>query len=188
MSAPRNDEGEGAQYDVPIALIAAVSENGVIGHDGDMPWRLPQDLKWFRKNTMGKPVIMGRKTWASIGKALPGRANIIITRSEDFALSQELGADVYVVHSLEAGLERAQICARESGASEICIIGGGEIYRQTLDRAQRLYMTRVMASLDGDTVFPPIDSQNWTITRHGEAPQDAKNSHPCEFFIFDRKS
>lgn len=167
---------------VSIALIAAVSENGVIGVDGEMPWRLSEDLKWFKKNTLAKPVIMGRKTYQSIGKPLPGRTNIIITRDEDFAAD-----DVLIVRTIESAIETGKRVAIKDNVEEICIIGGGEIYAQTLSLASRLYLTRVMSRLEGDTYFPDIDSDNWDISRHGVVMIDAKNSHPCEFFIFERR-
>ncbi len=169
-----------SEADISIALIAAVSENGVIGVNGDMPWRLSEDLKWFKKNTLGKPIIMGRKTFQSIGKPLPGRSNIVITRDDSFAHE-----DVLVVRSISEALEVGKRIAVSDGSSEICIIGGGEIYAQTLPLASRLYLTRVMATLEGDVFFPEIDSRNWNISRHGVVMLDAKNSHPCEFFIFD---
>ncbi len=170
-----------ASNDLPIALIAAVAENGVIGSEGNMPWRLSEDLKWFKKNTIGKPVVMGRKTFQSIGMVLPERANIVITRDKSFKPE-----GVLVVGSVADALMLAQSEGQKTGASEICIIGGGEIYAQTIALASRLYLTRVMTRPEGDTYFPEIDSENWDMTRKGLVPLDAKNSHTCEFFVFDR--
>ena len=112
-----------ASNDLPIALIAAVAENGVIGSEGNMPWRLSEDLKWFKKNTIGKPVVMGRKTFQSIGMVLPERANIVITRDKSFKPE-----GVLVVGSVSDSLMLAQSEGQKTGASELCIIGGGEIY------------------------------------------------------------
>jgi len=162
--------------------VAAVAQNGVIGFEGAMPWRLREDLCWFKKNTMGKPVLMGRKTFQSIGKALPGRANIIITRDTEFVADGCL-----VFHDLDQAIEHACEIAMKDGAEEICVIGGGEIYTQTLAMADRLYLTQVMAELEGDTHFPDIDSARWSVEPHGHAAVDDQNSHECHFFVFHRK-
>jgi len=166
-----------------ISLIAAVAENGIIGNEGEMPWRLSEDLKWFKKNTLGKPVLMGRKTFESIGRALPGRLNVVISRTEKICSHAD---DVIFVPSIEVAIEAASLHAANNGGEEICIIGGGEIYAQTLGLASRLYLTRVMAKPQGDTLFPELDSRDWSITRQGVVPLDAKNTHTCEFFIFDK--
>src|SRR5690606_8908083 len=116
----------------PIALIAAVARNGVIGRDNQLPWRLPGELKYFKAVTLGKPVVMGRKTFPSLGKPLPGRSNIVITRDSKFA-----AADVVVVDRIDAALQQADVIAQRDAVAEIMVIGGADIYRQTLDRAQR---------------------------------------------------
>ena len=148
-----------------VTLIAAVADNGVIGRDGDLPWRLSADLRRFRALTTGKPVIMGRKTWQSIGKALPGRRNIVVTRDRSFAAD---GAEA--VASLDAALDLA------AGAAEVMVIGGGEIYAAAMARADRLDITHVHAAIDGDTFFPEIAAATWRETARedhaaeGDAP------------------
>lgn len=158
-----------------------MARNGVIGAGGDMAWRISDDLKWFKKVTMGKPVVMGRKTYASIGKALPGRDNIVITRAEDFSAE-----NVFVVRSIEAAIDLAKERASASGADEICVIGGGEIYAQTLAMADRIYLTKVDADVDGDTWFPEIDSRKWRAIRESACLKSERNEFACEFFILDR--
>ncbi len=155
---------------VTIVHVVAVALNGVIGADGNMPWHLPSDLKRFRQITMGKPVVMGRKTFESIGKPLPGRANIVISRSAAYEVD-----GVHVVSSVDEALQLATRLARDTGAQEVCVIGGGEIYRQTLQSAQRIYMTRVMAEMAGDTVYPALEPGAWEeVARehHQEGPKD----------------
>lgn len=140
-----------------VAFVVAVAENGVIGKDGDLPWRLSSDLKMFRKLTMGKPIIMGRRTWQSLPKRpLDGRDNIVITRDADFRAD---GA--HVVNSVDAALELAQKSADARGADEIAVIGGAQVYRDTLDRADRIYWTEVHGAPEGDTVFPALDREKW---------------------------
>lgn len=158
-----------------------MARNSVIGAGGDMAWRISDDLKWFKKVTMGKPVVMGRKTYASIGKALPGRDNIVITRAEGFSAD-----DVFVVRSVEAAIDLAKERAEASGADEICIIGGGEIYAQTMAMADRIYLTKVDADVDGDTWFPEIDSRKWRANRESSCLKSERNQFACEFFILER--
>lgn len=165
-----------------VALVVAIAENGVIGDKGAMPWRISDDLKWFKKVTLGKPVIMGRKTFESIGKPLPGRRNIVVTRSASWKQDGVVRAA-----SVDEALRRAAAFAEEYGADEICIIGGGEIYAQTLDRAQRIYLTRVAASVDGDAHFPPFDQAAWRASAAGGCKKGEKNQYPCQFFILDRR-
>ena len=164
-----------------IALVAAVARNGVIGGEGALPWSIRDDLKWFKERTMGKPLLMGRKTFDSIGKALPGRDNIILTRDPTFAAS-----GVFIARSLQGGLALARACAAARGAEESCVIGGGEIYAQMIGRADRLYLTRVDAAPDGDAVFPAIEPRRWRERRIGECEKSSVNEHACEFFILDR--
>ncbi len=155
---------------VTIVHVVAVSLNGVIGADGDMPWSLPSDLKRFKQITLGKPVVMGRKTFQSIGRPLPGRANIVISRSATYQAD-----GVHVVSSIDQALELAIRLAKDTGAEEVCVIGGGEIYRQTLERTSRIYMTRVMAEMAGDTDYPALTSGEWEeVARehHQEGPKD----------------
>jgi dihydrofolate reductase len=139
-----------------IALVVAVAENGVIGRDGGLPWRMPSDLKTFRRVTMGKPVVMGRRTFATLKKPLDGRDNIVVTRDPAFAAE-----GVSVVGSLPDALTLARVLARTRGADEIMIIGGGEIYRAALPLADRLYWTRIHGRPEGDTHFPELDAADW---------------------------
>ena len=166
-----------------LSLVVAVAKNGVIGTKNDLPWRISDDLKWFKSVTLGKPVVMGRKTFESIGKPLPGRDNIVITRSHAFRAE-----GVFITRRVESAVKLAQACAREAGAEEICIIGGADIFAQTLPRADRIYLSRVLAEVEGDVVFPAIDSAEWTETKTGACPKNDRNEHACEFFMLDRKA
>lgn len=139
-----------------IRIVAAVAENGVIGSNGAMPWRLASDMRRFRAVTMGKPVVMGRKTFESIGRPLPGRHNIVITRDPTFA-----AAGIEVVLSVEAGLEAAKKAAKSAHAEEIAVIGGAEIYRQLLPLADVIHLTRVELDVSGDAHFPLPDPEQW---------------------------
>jgi dihydrofolate reductase len=142
--------------DVPLVLVAAVARNGIIGANGGLPWRLSSDLKRFKALTWGKPLMMGRKTFESIGRALPGRETIVVTRDPAFASPGAL-----VAHELDAGLDLAAERARAVGADEIIIGGGGEIYTQTIGRASRLFITEVALDAEGEARFPPIDPREW---------------------------
>jgi dihydrofolate reductase len=142
-----------------ISIIVAASANNVIGDDGELPWYLPEDLKRFKATTMGKPMIMGRATFDSIGRALPGRRSIILTRQEGFKAE---GCDV--VPTIEAALASA------GDADEVMIVGGGEIYRQFLPMADRIYLTRVQAEINGDTLFPELDMNEWDVVAVEEYP------------------
>jgi dihydrofolate reductase len=142
--------------DVPLVLVAAVARNGVIGTNGGLPWRLSSDLKRFKALTWGKPLVMGRKTFESIGRPLPGRETIVVTRDPAFASSGTL-----VAHSLDAGLDLAAERAGATGVDEIIIGGGGEIFAQTMARASRLFITEVGLDADGEARFPPIDPREW---------------------------
>jgi dihydrofolate reductase len=164
-----------------ISLIVAVSENGVIGRDGDMPWRLPSDLKRFKQVTVGKPVIMGRKTFQSIGRPLPGRANILVTRSQDYRPD-----GVVCMPDLEEAIAFAAKIASESGETEIFVIGGGEIYRQALPRADRVYFTQVHMTVDGDTTFPELDKLEWRETSRCRHEASEHDSVDYSFVVFER--
>ncbi|MCE8020497.1 dihydrofolate reductase [Halomonas sp. MCCC 1A11036] len=141
---------------VPVAMIAAVARNGVIGIDNKLPWHLPEDLKFFKRMTQAKPLIMGRKTFASIGRPLPGRLNIVVTRDESF---QHDG--VRVCHDLESALFLADQQATIDAAEEIMVMGGGEIYAQALPHASRIYLTEVEVEVEGDARFPELDQREW---------------------------
>lgn len=172
---------ETPMIDAKIVLVAAHARNGVIGRDGDMPWRLPSDLKHFKAATLGTPVIMGRKTYLSIGRPLPGRANIIVSRS---GFSAE---GVETVDSLDKALELASIHAEKSGASQISVIGGGQIYALAIDRADELNLTEVDAEIEGDTLFPAIDSSLWIKTSLSEPVKSEKDSHSVRFAVWQRR-
>lgn len=158
-----------------ITLVAAVAKNGVIGRDGDLPWRLPDDLQAFKRLTLGKPVVMGRKTWESIGRPLPERLNVVMTRSEGFAAP---GASV--VSSAEAALELL------ADQAEVMVIGGGAIYRQFLGRADRIYLTEVDAEIDGDVTFPDLDAAEWVEVSREHHPADERHAHAFTLVRLDR--
>ncbi len=166
-----------------IVLVVAVARNGVIGRDGDLPWRLPSDLKRFKQLTLGKPVLMGRKTWESIGRPLPGRPNIVITRDAAFSAP---GAEV--VSSLEEGLAAARREAGRLGVDEVCVIGGGQIYAQAFDRADILHVTHVEADVEGDARFPDIDPVVFEKAVEEPIPQGEKDSHAMRFVTWRRKA
>ena len=158
-------------------MIAAMTEDLVIGIKNTLPWKLPNDMKWFRQNTMGKPIVMGRKTFESFGaKALPGRTNIIITRDEAYQAS-----DSIVVHSVEEALKAA------GDVDEVMIIGGASFYEQMLPKADRLYLTFVHAELDGDAWFPEINNNDWNKIEKIDYKKDKENRYAHSFIILDRK-
>jgi dihydrofolate reductase len=166
---------------VRIALIAAVADNGVIGAGGAMPWRLATDMKRFRALTMGKPVIMGRKTFASIGKPLAGRTNIVVTRQPGFAVE-----GVTAAASLEAALAEGVRTAEKTGAGEALVIGGGEIYALALPHADRLYVTHVHVRPAGDTRFPAIEPALWRAVAREDVPAGEKDSASTTFVTYER--
>lgn len=157
------------------SLIVAMDQNRVIGNDGDLPWRLSSDLKHFKKITMGKPIVMGRKTHESIGRPLPGRENVIISRDKDY---QATGCTV--LHSLEC------VYAKFHDIDEIIIMGGAELYAQTLDKAKRIYLTEVHAELQGDTYFSRFDRENWEEIERYDFKADEKNEYNYSFVILER--
>lgn len=158
-------------------MIAAMTEERVIGIKNTLPWKLPNDMKWFRENTMGKPIIMGRKTFESFGaKALPGRTNIIITRDKNYQAEGGI-----VVHSIDEALTAA------GDVEEVMIIGGASFYEQMLPKADRLYLTFVHASLKGDAWFPEINNNDWNKVEKINHKKDDKNQYPHTFLILDRK-
>ena len=157
-----------------ITLIAAVARNGVIGRDNALPWRLSADLKRFKRLTMGRSVIMGRKTYESIGKPLPGRKFIVVSRN--WAAAPE---GVTLARSIEEALEAA-------GGDEVFILGGSEVFRLTLPLADRLHLTLVDADVVGDTFFPEIDPSVWTLVSREDHEADDTNEHPMSFLVYDR--
>lgn len=164
-----------------LSLIVAAAENGVIGKDNQMPWHLPEDLKYFKRITMGKPVVMGRKTFESIGRPLPGRPNIVITRNTDY---QAQGADV--LHDLSSAEAHCEDLAVFEDFGEVMIIGGAELYRQALPEVDRIYLTRVHADVEGDTSFPVFDESHWQVISREFHSADSKNSYDYSFLILDR--
>mgnify|MGYP001323153699 CR=1 FL=1 len=156
-----------------IALIAAIAENGVIGDHGRLPWHLPEDLKWFRSTTWGKPIIMGRRTWESIGRPLPGRRNLVLSRS----LPATAGIEVY--GSLDQALSA---CA---DVQEVCIIGGAELYAQSLALASRLYLTEIPRSYSGDTHFPPLDRERFVESARTSG--QAEDGTRYDFVVLDAR-
>lgn len=143
---------------LPLCLIAAIADNRVIGRDNQLPWHLPVDLKHFKALTLGKPIIMGRKTWDSLGRPLPGRLNLVVSRQPGLLLE---GAEVFP--SLEAALIRAEAWARAEDAEELMLIGGAQLYEQGLRQADRLYLTRVALSPEGDAWFPEYADSDWRM-------------------------
>jgi dihydrofolate reductase len=165
-----------------IVLVAAVAENGVIGASGAMPWRLKSDMARFKALTSGKPVVMGRKTFISIGRPLPGRTNIVVTRDTDFR-----AAGVVVTHSVEDAMAIAAGDALRRFATEIAVIGGAEIYAQWMERADRLEITEVHARPDGDTRFPPVDAGAWEEVARERKPAGADDSADFSYVTFRRR-
>ena len=165
-----------------LAIIVAAARNGVIGLSNQLPWHLPQDLKYFKAVTFGKPVIMGRKTYESIGRPLPGRTNIVITRDKQWSAAE----GVVVVHSVDEALNEARRVLNESssGVDEAMIIGGAEIYRETLPRADRVYLTRVLKDFDGDAWFPSLDESEWFLESVTSGDSLANVAH--EFQVYQR--
>ncbi len=164
-----------------LALVVAIAETGVIGRDGGLAWRISDDLKWFREITTGKPVIMGRKTYDSIGKPLANRTNIVVSRS----MPRTEG--VTTARSIEDALKAGADAALVLRADEICVIGGAEIYARTLPLADRIYLTAVNADVSGDVRFPHFDPGDWTKRLVGAAEKSVRNQHSCEFFVLDRR-
>jgi len=163
-------------------MIAAVGENGVIGSDQSIPWRIPSDFAWFKQQTLGKPMVMGRKQFETVGKPLPGRTNIVITRRRDF---QPQG--VVVVESPEAALDHAEKIAPADGAQEIMIIGGGEIYALFMPAAERLYITHVDLAPDGDVFFPKITQEDWTVIDLPEVAPSPRDEATYRVKVYERR-
>jgi dihydrofolate reductase len=158
-----------------LSMIVAHADNRVIGKDNDMPWHLPADLAYFKKTTLGKPIIMGRKTYQSIGRPLPGRKNIVISHDSDYKAE-----GIEVVGSVEAAL------ALVNDVEEAMVIGGGAIYKHCLPVAQRLYITHIDANINGDTYFPEYDLKEWQLAVSDVREADEKNSYPLRFNVYER--
>ncbi len=158
----------------------AVAENGVIGRDNRLPWRMPTDLATFRRLTLGKPVVMGRKTFQSLGKPLDGRINIVVSRDPSFAPD-----GVIVLPSLAAALEEACRQAGERGVDEVAVIGGGQLYREALDLADKIYLTRIHATPVGDATFPPLDPAAWTETLRTPLATSDRDDHAATLIVYE---
>jgi dihydrofolate reductase len=167
--------------DIPVALVAAVAANGIIGAAGGLPWRIRADLKRFRAITMGNPIVMGRKTFESLPRRLDGRDNIVVTRKAGL-----IPPGVFVASGIDDALALAADRALQAAAPEICVIGGGEIYAATLPRASRLYITHVRASPAGDAVFPRISPDEWQEIARGDLPFSESDTASAFFVVYQR--
>ncbi len=167
---------------IKLSAMLALSQNRVIGVNNGLPWRLSNDLKWFKKTTMGKPLIMGRKTYRSLPGLLPGRPHIVVTRDTGFAADE-----VIIAHDLDAALIKAEAAAREIGADEMVIIGGADIFGQSLDRLDRLYLTEVHTVVDGDTFLPEFNTADWIEKSREFHEKSEKDMFDHSFITLDRK-
>ncbi|MBX3513266.1 MAG: dihydrofolate reductase [Xanthobacteraceae bacterium] len=166
----------------PLVLVVAIAENGVIGRRGALPWRIPGDLKHFKAVTMGKPMVMGRKTYESIGRPLPGRTSLVLTHDKDWRAD-----GVIAGHSLEEVLKLANEAAKQSGASEIAIIGGSALFEETLPCAAKIELTEVHAKPEGDVYFPKYDRSAFRETRREGPMQSEKDDHAFSVVTLERK-
>jgi len=163
-----------------VSLVVAIAANGVIGREGGLPWRLSTDMQRFKALTMGKPIVMGRKTWESFPRRpLPGRTNIIITRDRNFRAEGAV-----VVHSLDKAME---VAAVSPGGEDICIIGGGQIFAEAIGQADRLDVTHIEAEIAGDTVFPGIDPKIWYVVHEEAVPAGAKDDFATRYIAYERR-
>lgn len=158
-----------------VSVLAAVADNDVIGRNNDLPWHLPKDLQWFKRLTTGHAIVMGRRTFESIGRPLPNRRTIVLSRSERFA-----PAGVETAPSLAAALELA------SDETEVFVVGGATVYAEALPRADRLYLTRVHADVTGDVTFPRLNVNEWSLVSQEEHDSDQNHAHPFTFQIYHR--
>lgn len=165
-----------------VSMIAAVAENGVIGAAQAIPWRIPSDSAYFKRVTMGKPLIMGRKQFETVGKPLPGRTNIVITRQPGYQ-----PAGVVVVASIEEALAQAETIAETDGVDEIMIIGGGELYAQLMGQADRLYISHVDLQPQGDVTFPAIKPEEWMVVDLPEVTPSEKDSASYRVKVYERR-
>lgn len=159
-----------------ISLVVAASTNNVIGSDGGLPWHLPDDLRHFKRLTTGNPIVMGRRTFESIGRPLPDRRNIVMTRDPDYVAP---GCDV--VSSVREALDLLE------DTDEVMIIGGGQVYRDFLPHADRIYLTRVQADVEGDTYFPDIDEAGWRLVSSEPHAADEKHAYAFDVMVFERQ-
>ena len=161
-----------------LTHIVAASENNIIGVKNGLPWRLPDDFKYFKNKTWGMPVIMGRATFESLKKDLPGRLNVVLTKKKDWKAD-----NVVVAHTIDEAIDKA----KDSGSKEIFIIGGGEIFRETLHMVDRIYLTRVHTIVEGDTTYPELDPAEWRQIKAETFPADERNNYSYTFEMWERK-
>lgn len=167
---------------ITLSIIVAMANNHAIGKDNQLLWHLPEDLKYFKRITMGKPIVMGRKTFESIGRPLPGRLNIVITRQKDW---QHEG--VKVVHTIDDALQVAEAKSLIDGVDEMMVIGGAEIYKTALPNADRLYLTRVDAEIDGDAFFPEVDEATWVEVDRESFSASGHNPYDYAFCLLEKR-
>ncbi|MGO4572423.1 dihydrofolate reductase [Microvirga sp. 2TAF3] len=167
----------------PLILVVAVAENGVIGRDNQLLWRLRTDLKRFRELTWSKPMIMGRKTFQSIGKPLPGRETIVLTRDPDFSAE---GA--HVARSWDEAVALGSVLAERMGADAVAVVGGAEIYALALPQVKTIYLTQVHAAPEGDAIFPALDRSGFREIQRSDHPKGADDEHPFTFIDLERRS
>lgn len=160
-----------------LSHIVAASENNIIGKEGNLPWHLPNDFKYFKNKTWSMPVIMGRNTFESLKKDLTGRINIVVTTKSDWHPQ-----NVFIAHNIPAAIDKAKECE----AKEIFIIGGGEIFKQTMDKVDRIYLTRVHTTVEGDTSYPELDESKWKLVKEESHPADEKNNYPYTFEVWEK--
>lgn len=161
-----------------VSLIVGRARNGVIGRDGDLPWRLPADLAQFKRRTMGHHLVMGRRTFESLPGILPGRPHLVLSRDRDFA---PRGVQVF------ANLEDALAVAEAAGDDEAFVIGGGAVYREALPRAQRVYLTRVHADVEGDVTFDELEPERWTEVERTDEEADERHAYPFSVCVYERR-
>jgi dihydrofolate reductase len=165
-----------------ITLVVAVADNGVIGRDGGLPWRLSSDLKTFRRLTMGKPLIMGRRTFQSLKKPLDGRDNIVVSRDDNFRHDGAI-----VAPSFPAALAQAERCARNRGVDEVMVIGGADIFAEALPTAGRIYKTEVRGNPEGDTLMPEVDWSRWQEISREALPRGDRDDYDARLIVLERK-
>jgi dihydrofolate reductase len=164
-----------------LSSIVAMSENRVIGANNQLPWHLPEDLKYFKRITMGHPIIMGRKTYESIGRPLPGRVNIVVTRQANWCAE-----GVVVTHSVDEALQVAARQVASEGVDEVFMIGGEELFRQSLHKMDRIYLTQVHAHIEGDAYFPEFDRSQWEEVERIDHEPDHRNPYAYSFLVLNR--
>lgn len=171
-----------AESGIDVSLVVAMASNRVIGRGSELPWHLPDDLRHFRELTMGKPIVMGRLTWDSIGRPLPGRTSIVVSRNSGLAID---GAETCT--DLPAALRVAQDIAERDGVTEIMIIGGAQIYAAALEFAQRIYLTEVLSEIEGDIFFPGLDPDQWETVEVGDTREDTASGLQYRYSVLQRR-